>query len=123
MDGRPEVIRAAEARALALANADSLALWELLHEDFQWTSHTGETFTRDDYIERNTAGSVAWRSQHFDDIDVVVVGDVAVLRGEVIDEITTRDGFELFRMPMTMVWVRQGDRWCCLAGHAGPRRT
>lgn len=123
MDARNEVVRAAEARALALANADSAALRHLLHEDFRWTSHTGETFDRDDYIERNTAGPVAWRSQHFDDMDVVVVGDAAVLRVEVTDEVATRDGSEVFRMPMTQLWVRQDDRWRCLAGHAGPRRA
>jgi len=122
VDARQEVIGAAEARALALANADSRALGDLLHEEFRWTSHTGESFTRSEYIERNTAGSVAWRSQRFDDIDVAIVGDVAVLRVEVTDEITTRDGSERFRMAMTQVWVRQDDRWRCLAGHAGPRR-
>lgn len=30
---------------------------------------------------------MAWRSQQVDDIDVVLVGDVAVLRVEVTDEI------------------------------------
>ncbi|HET6865777.1 MAG TPA: nuclear transport factor 2 family protein, partial [Solirubrobacteraceae bacterium] len=123
VNARQEVIRAAEARALALANADSKALWDLLHEEFRWTSHTGEAFTRSDYIERNTAGSVAWRSQRLVGIDLTVVGDVAVLRAELTDEIISQDGSELFGMPMTQVWVRQGDRWRCLAGHAGPRRT
>ena len=116
-------MQAAEARALALANADSEALNDLLHEDFRWTTHTGETFRRDDYIERNTTGPVRWRSQQLDDVDVAVVGDVAVLRAEVTDEIATGDASETFRMPITQVWVRQDDRWCCLAGHAGPRRT
>jgi hypothetical protein len=30
---------------------------------------------------------------------------------------------ETFRMPMTQVWVRVVDRWTCLAGHAGTRRS
>lgn len=123
VDARREVIAAAEARALALANADPKALGDLLHEEFRWTSHTGESFSRSEYIQRNTAGPVAWRSQHFDDIDLAVVGDVAVLRVEVTDEIATRDGSEHFQMPMTQVWVRHGDGWRCLAEHAGPRRT
>lgn len=116
-------MRAADARALALAEGDSETLIDLLHEDFRWTSHTGETFRRDDYIERNTTGPVRWRSQQLDDVDVAVVGDVAVLRAEVTDEIAQGDGSETFRMPMTQVWVRQEDQWRCLAGHAGPRRT
>lgn len=118
-----QVVEAAEARALALANRDSNALEHLLHEDFRWISHTGEMFSRDDYISRNTAGSVKWRSQRLGGADVVVVGETAVLCAEVIDVVSAPAGDETARMPMTQVWVRQNNRWRCLAGHAGPRRT
>jgi hypothetical protein len=57
------------------------------------------------------------------DVDVVVVGDTAVLRAEVVDVVLSGQGEPVtFRMPMTQVWVRQGDAWSCLGGHAGPRR-
>jgi hypothetical protein len=40
--------------------ADANRLEQLLHEEFRWTSHTGETFSRRDYIARNTTpGSTA----------------------------------------------------------------
>jgi ketosteroid isomerase-like protein len=58
------------------------------------------------------------------DVDVVVVGDTAVLRSEVVDVVLSEDGQPItFRMPMTQIWVREGDAWSCLGGHAGPRRT
>jgi ketosteroid isomerase-like protein len=124
MDERQEVIEAAFARATALAEADASRLLALLHDDFRWMSHFGETFNRREYIARNTEGHTVWRSQHLNDAEVVVVGDTAVLYAEVIDTVRSgADGWEMFRMPMTQVWVRQGDDWKCLAGHAGPRRT
>jgi ketosteroid isomerase-like protein len=65
-----------------------------------------------------------WRSQHLNGAEVVVVGDTAVLCAEVIDTIRSgADAVEMFRMPITQVWVRQGDAWKCLAGHVGPHRN
>ena len=56
--------------------------------------------------------------------DVVVVGDTAVLRTTVTDEVAGQDGgTETFEMPVTQVWVRDKDAWRCLAGHAGPRTS
>lgn len=117
-----EVTAAAEARAAALAEGDAERLLELLHEDFRWTSHTGETYDRAEYVRRNTAGHTVWRSQRLLDPEVVVVGSTAVLRAEVEDVVlSASDEAETFRMPMTQVWIRVGGHWTCLAGHAGPR--
>ena len=55
---------------------------------------------------------------------MVVVADAAVLYAEVTDVVSSVDGGpETFRMPMTLIWIRQDEHWVCLAGHAGPRRT
>lgn len=119
MDDRQEVILAAEARAEALARGDAAHLSSLLHTDFRWTSHTGDSFDRDDYVRRNTSGAVAWQSQQLCDIEVIVVPGAAVLRAEVVDTV----GGEVYRMPVTQVWVHGDSGWVCLAGHAGPRRA
>ena len=121
MDTAHEVIEAATARATALADGDAPRLTELLHQDFRWTSHVGETYGRDEYVRRNTQGQTVWRSQDLGEPEVVVVGDTAVLLAEVTDVIV-KDGDELtFRMRVTQVWVRRNEGWMCLAGHAGPR--
>jgi hypothetical protein len=122
MDVRSEVVQAAEARARALAEGDTARLRDLLHEEFRWTSHTGESFDRDEYVERNTTGHVSWQAQQLADVEVSVVAEVAVLRAEVTDVIGAGHGTESFRMPVTQVWVRHDGAWRCLAGHAGPRR-
>ena len=123
MDAAAQVISAAEARAHALAEGDAQALSRLLHDGFRWTAHTGVTYSRQEYIHRNTEGITRWRSQSMDCVEVVVVGDSAVLYAEVTDVVVSDDhSSETFRMPMTQVWVRQDGRWQCLGGHAGPRR-
>ena len=122
MDDAAEVAAAAQERASALADGDTERLTALLHAEFHWTSHLGETYDRTEYVRRNTGGHTTWRSQELTATEVVVVGDTAVLRAEVRDVVLTTDGEPAtFRMPMTQVWVRESDRWRCLAGHAGPR--
>lgn len=121
MKAAQQVIRAAEARASALAEGDAERLSDLLHEDFRWTSHSGEIYSRQEYIRRNTEGTTVWRSQKLGTPEVVVVGETAVLHAEVTDVVKSGDDFEPFRMPMTQVWVRLRGDWKCLAGHAGPR--
>lgn len=74
MDVAREVIAAAEGRASALVSGDPERLGELLHEQFRWTTHAGETFNRSDYIRRNTTGHTIWLSQVLTDIEVLVVG-------------------------------------------------
>jgi ketosteroid isomerase-like protein len=123
MSSRDEVLRAAQARAEALAAGDVSRLAALLHPDFRWTSHVGQQFDRAAYIESNTDGGTVWRGQDLGDPEVLVVGRVAVLRTVVTDTIETVAGPETFRMPMTQVWVSTGAAWQCLAGHAGPRIT
>lgn len=122
MNAEQQVIAAAEGRA-SLAAGDAQGLTGLLHEGFRWTSHTVDTFSRAEYVRRNTEGSTVWRSQRLSGVGVVVVNDTAVLFAEVTDEaLWEGDEPEIFRMPMTQVWVRQDEVWMCLAGHAGPRR-
>jgi hypothetical protein len=77
LDVVQEVTRAARARASALAEGDGERLAALLHEDFRWTSHLGETFDRDEYIRRNTEGHTVWKSQDLGEPEVVVAGETA----------------------------------------------
>lgn len=110
-----DVLAAAQARAAALARDDQAELRRLLHPSFGWVSHPGETFDLEGYLAANAGGPRV--SQTLEDVEVVTVADAAVLRCIAVDEV---DG-ERFGMPMTQVWTREGGRWRCVAGHAGPR--
>ena len=123
MGEKHEVLLAAEERASALAAGHAGRLSAVLHDDFRWTSHVGETYSRSEYIRRNTEGHTVWRSQQLSEAEVAVVGDTAVLHAEVTDVVLVEGDETTFRMPVTQVWVRLDGRWQCLAGHAGPRRT
>ena len=121
MTVRDEVLAAAERRAAALEAGDARALSALLHPDFGWTSHTGEHFDRDGYVNANVGGPTRWHSQQLTDVTISVVGDTAVLHCAVSDDVTTSGGRSASRMLMTQTWVRSDGAWRCLAGHAGPR--
>ena len=124
MDDAQQVIAAAEDRASVLAAGDAERLRELLHEQFRWTTHVGETFNRSEYIRRNTEGHTVWRSQDLTNAEAVVVGETAVLQAEVTDVVVSaHDDVETFRMPMTQAWVSSAVGRKCLIGHAGPRRS
>jgi Domain of unknown function (DUF4440) len=102
----------------ALTSGDGEQLTCLLHEDFRWTAHTGDTYDRSEYLRRNTKGQTVWQSQDLGRPHVLVVGDTPVVCTEVIDVLGAAEP-EVFRMPMTQTWIRQTDGWRRLAGHAG----
>lgn len=116
-----QVQAAAAARAEALARRDGRALRAVLHPQFVWTSHRGETFDLESYAAANSGAGSRWVGQALQDVRVIVAGDTAVLTCLVVDEVESGDGHEVFRMPVTQTWVRDGGAWLCLAGHAGPR--
>ena len=120
MSDAEDVRRAALDRATALADGDRDRLYELLHVDFRWTSHTGEQFDREAYVLSNTGDTNKWSRQELGEVEVIVDREAAVLRCLVVDTVDHGAGAEEYRMPMTQVWVRQGTGWVCLAGHAGP---
>jgi len=119
-DETGEVLTVVQRRADALAGADATTLLAILHPDFRWTSHRGATFDRDTYIRENTVGTLSWKRQTLTGATVIVAGDTAVVLALVTDEVTRDGQAETFCMPMTQTWVRDGGRWTCLAGHAGP---
>ena len=121
MNVNSEVLAAATMRADALGCGDRNRLEPLLHPQFVWTFHKGETFNRTTYLDANTGGRTAWHGQQLGDVDVRVIDDVAVLRCTVTDDVTTATGRETFRLPMSQTWIRTQQGWRCLAGHAGPR--
>lgn len=123
MGPEEEVLAAARDRGQALGRGDEQALRALLHPQFLWTSHRGETFSRESYLRSNVGGRNTWFGQELVDTVVVVEGDLAVLRCVVVDDVDIGAGRQLFRMPVTQTWVRGSAGWVCLAGHAGPREN
>lgn len=120
MSEQDDVLTAVTRRAEALARRDGPELLSLLHPQFVWTSHTGELFDRDRYVDANVGGSIVWLRQDITDTNVCVVADTAVVRCRVTDVVNTGVGLRAFVMPVTQTWLRNDQGWLCLAGHAGP---
>ena len=120
-DDASDVLAAAERRAQALVDRDSVTLTDLHHPDLRWTTFRGEVLDRDGYVRGNTQGSLVWRAQRLEEPIVVGEGDTAVLTAVVHDEVERDGASETLSLRLTQTWVRTADGWKCLAGHAGPR--
>jgi hypothetical protein len=120
-DDASDVLAAAERRAQALVDRDSVTLTALHHPDLRWTTFRGDVLDRDGYVRGNTRGSLVWRAQRLEEPIVVVEGDTAVLTAVVHDEVERDGASETLSLRLTQTWVRTADGWKCLAGHAGPR--
>ena len=112
MPDAEDVITAARARAAAMSERDDGRLPELLHPCFTWTSHQGERFEIDSYLQSNQHGVNTWVDQERLDPELLdpelldpelqVVGDTAVLTCVVRDRVDVGSGRpETFVMPMT----------------------
>ena len=117
---RDEILAAAERRSRALVARDADALRALHHPDLRFTTHRGDVRDRDAYIRGNTEGDLVWRDQRLTDVDVVAVGDTAVLTALVHDEFERAGEPGAHNMRLTLAWVREDGTWRVLAGHAGP---
>lgn len=118
MTHEQEVFEAAVRRATALESGDPEQLHSTLHPNFVWTSHKGDVFDRESYIQSNTSGSLTWKRQRLEDVDIRVVGTTGVLTGTVVDEVERDGQSQSLTLLVTQVWIREGMEWLCLAGHA-----
>lgn len=116
-----EILEAAKRRAAALVERDAAALLALHHPDLRWTTHRGDVLDRESYVRGNTEGELMWIEQRLENAVVVIEGDTAVLTGMVVDEVERDGRSETFRLRLTQTWVRTGEGWVVLAGHAGPK--
>lgn len=115
-----ELLDAVQRRAAALSCGDGEALRHLLHPGFRWTSHRGDVFDRDTYVDDNTRGQLRWTRQSLSGVVVSVVDQTGVVTSIVTDEVERDGTAQTFRMPVTQTWTRRDGHWQCLAGHAGP---
>jgi ketosteroid isomerase-like protein len=115
-----DVLAAARSRARALVESDAVLLRALMHPDLRWTTFRGEVLSRDEYVRGNTAGSLRWVAQTLEEPEVIVVGETAVLIAVVVDAVECDGQPQTYRLRLSQTWVRTGEGWQCLAGHAGP---
>ena len=102
-------------RAQALLKADTLALSQLVADDFIEISRFGTLRTKADNLREIASGTLTLTSVRYDSLSVRIYGDVAVLQG-IADNTGTFRGFPFTgKIRYTRVFVRRDGRWRAVA--------
>lgn len=102
-------------RAQALLKADTLALSQLVADDFIEISRFGTLRTKADNLREIASGTLTLTSVRYDSLSVRIYGGVAVLQG-IADNTGTFRGFPFTgKIRYTRVFVRRDGRWRAVA--------
>jgi len=109
-------VRALESqRAQALLKADTVALSQLVADDFVEISRLGTLRTKADNMREIASGTLKLTTVRYDSLAVRIYGDVAVLQG-IADNTGTFRGFPFTgKIRYTRVFVRRSGRWQAVA--------
>ena len=109
-------VRALESqRAQALLKADTVALSQLVADDFIEISRFGTLRTKADNMREIVSGTLKLTSVRYDSLSVRIYGDVAVLQG-IADNTGIFRGFPFTgKIRYTRVFVRRDGRWRAVA--------
>src|SRR5712664_218924 len=109
-------VRALESRrAQALLKADTVALSQLVADDFVEISRLGMLRTKADNLREIASGALKLNAVRYDSLAVRIYGDVAVLQG-IADNSGTFRGFPFTgKIRYTRVFVRRAGRWQAVA--------
>ena len=109
-------VRALESRrAQALLRADTVALSELVADDFVEISRLGTLRTKADNMREIASGMLKLTSVRYDSLSVRIYGDVAVLQG-IADNTGIFRGLPFTgKIRYTRVFVRHDRRWRAVA--------
>ena len=109
-------IRALESqRGQALLKADTVALSQLVADDFVEISRLGAVRTKADNMREIASGTLRLTAVRYDSLSVRIYGDVAVLQG-IADNTGTFRGFPFAgKIRYTRIFVRRDGRWRAVA--------
>lgn len=116
--GAEQELRAIEeTRRAAIAAQDFRALSQIYAESFLAVAGNGAVIDRDRLFDafRGNDPSLAFAT---DEVRIVEHGDTAVFFGRLVAR--AKDGRVVFANRFTHTFVREGERWRCIAGQATP---
>ncbi|WP_278264372.1 nuclear transport factor 2 family protein [Nocardia sp. AG03] len=109
-------IRALEdTRYAAVLAGDIDGFTDLVHPDLVYTHSNAVVDTLDSYLDKLRSGFYVYHDIEHPIDRIVVVGDVAVVAGEMNAEITAGGVRKRLRNRAQAVWVRHDGRWLLLA--------
>jgi len=111
-----DAVKAADkAWAEATVKGDKAALTALLAEDLTYVHSTGETDTRQMFIDNLSNGVRKYTKIQHENMDVRVYGNTAVLQAAAQIETVQKGKTAGAHLRFIHVWVRQGGKWRMVA--------
>jgi len=123
-DQRGQLEKLGEDWAAAELRGDTTSLERLLADDFIAVGPRGFMLTREQWLSRHDSGSLTYESFEWDEVQVRIHGDAAVMIGREAARGRYADGdfrYEIqdqFRA--TLVFVEEQGRWLLLSLHLSP---
>ncbi|MFT3800349.1 MAG: nuclear transport factor 2 family protein [Burkholderiaceae bacterium] len=119
-----EIIKEIEAlderRAQATIAKDAATLGELLGDDLVYVHSSATTESKSQFIERATTGFYDYRGLTNLARTFRVLGDVALVNGDVRIEVVVKGSTKNFVSRYLQVWARRGDRWQMVSWQSTP---
>jgi ketosteroid isomerase-like protein len=100
---------------------DTAFLDRTLVDDFIGVGPLGFLLSKQDWLQRYRSGDFVYQTLALEDMQVRDYGQAAVLIGTQAQHATYRDQVMQGRFRITLVWVRQAERWLLVGCHlSGP---
>ncbi len=106
-----EVLRLADAWAIAELRGDTAFLERTLADDFIGIGPLGFMLTRQEWLARHQSGDLKYESFTLDEVKVRVYNDAAVLTGRQVQNGAYRGNSIQAQFRTTLVFVQQQGQW------------
>ena len=119
VDAAGEIQRLEQLLARAIVDRDAQVVQRIEAKGYVHTDSEGKVSHREDFLSAYQSGPNPIRSLKFEDLQVDVYGDAAVVRGRLTME-TTEKGAAPRVSRYTRFYVRFPIGWQAVAGHSSP---
>jgi ketosteroid isomerase-like protein len=119
-DQTEEIKKRVEDWAAAELRGDAASLESALDDDFIGIGPRGFMLTKDQWLERHESGKLRYESIGWDEVQVRIYGDAAVVTGRQSAEGRYEDYDLKDQFRGTLVFVEQQGRWLLAGLHLSP---
>ena len=112
-----------EHRRKAMLAADVAVLDDMFVDDLSYTHSNAVSERKALYIERLAAKHYDYRELNFLDQDIRLVGDAALITGDMTGEVVIAGQLRKLNARTTVVWIKRDGRWQMLTFQSTPIPT
>ena len=119
-DIKDEVMKAEEARNVALPKGDVAALEHIYSDDLVYTNARGETLTKSQHLADIKGRKLSFVSFKHSDVQVHVYGNTGIVSGISTSAVSYQGTVSSSPRKFMNVYVKQDGRWLCAAHSETP---